>query len=73
MTRAVSMAERKENEGVNAMKKIITPLSNVVRTIQDTARSDAEAVALLSILLGSGRVAFARDVRPLLERRGVAY
>jgi hypothetical protein len=55
------------------MKKIITPLSNVVRTIQDTARSDAEAVALLSILLGSGRVAFARDVRPLLERRGVAY
>lgn len=55
------------------MKKIITPLSNVVRTVQDCARTDAEAVALLSILLGSGRVAFARDVRRLLARRTVAY
>jgi hypothetical protein len=56
------------------MKKINTSLSNVVRTVQDCARSDAEAVAVLSILLGSGRVAFARDVRHLMDsRRGVAF
>ena len=55
------------------MKKVITPLANVVRTIQDCAHSDAEAVAVLSILLGSGRVAFARDVRPLLGRKDLAY
>lgn len=54
------------------MKKITTPLADVVRTIQDCARSDREAVAVLSILLGSGRVAFARDVRPLFVRKGVA-
>lgn len=56
------------------MKKIATSLSNVVRVVQDSARSDAEAVAVLTVLLGSGRVAFARDVRSLLgTRREVAY
>lgn len=54
------------------MKKVTTSLSNVIRTVQDCSRSDAEAVAVLSILFGSGRVAFARDVRPLLARRDVA-
>jgi hypothetical protein len=55
------------------MKRVITPLANVIRTVQDCAHSDAEAVAVLSVLLGSGRVAFARDVRPLLAPKDVAY
>lgn len=54
-------------------KKMIAPLARVVQTVQDCSRSDAEAVAVLSILLGSGRVAFARDVRSLLGRKQVAY
>lgn len=55
------------------MRKIITPLADVVRSIQDCSHSDTEAVAVLSVLLGSGRVAFARDVRPLFARRDIAY
>jgi hypothetical protein len=54
------------------MKKVTTPLAHVVRAIQDCAHCDAEAVAVLSVLLGSGRVAFARDVRPLLARKDIA-
>jgi hypothetical protein len=61
-------AERAKREEPN-MKKVATSLSNVIRTVQDSARSDAEAVAVLTVMLGSGRVAFARDVRRLLAAR----
>ena len=51
------------------MKKVATSLTNVIQAIQDSSRSDAEAVAVLTGLLGSGRVAFRRDVRPLIGSR----
>ena len=56
------------------MKKVATSFSNVVRVVQESSRSDAEAVAVLTVLLGSGRVAFTRDIRSLIgARREVAY
>jgi hypothetical protein len=47
---------------------MITSFAKIVSTVQDHSRTDAEATAVLAVLLGSGRVSFLRR-RPLRARR----
>ncbi len=49
------------------MMRLVTSLDQLVRAVQDSARSEAEVVAVLTVLLGSRRAAFVRNVRALLD------
>ena len=45
------------------MKSVITSFDQLIKSVQDNAQSDAEAVAVLTALLGSGRARFTRPTR----------
>ena len=54
------------------MKAIVTSFAQLVRKVQDSAQSDAETVAVLTLLLGSGRARFTRPTRVSAELRSEA-
>ena len=48
---------------------MITSFAKIISTVQDSSRSDAEAVAVLAVLVGSGKVSFIRRKRRGLRSR----
>ena len=48
---------------------MITSLAQVISNVQDAANNDVEAVAVLTVLLGAGRIREAPRHRPRIKRR----